>query len=260
MPNEVAPEAPPTNCPAASNGASAASGKGAASNGAPSVATSPAGGSSPKSGPDAAGSSTASTATKQKKTVTFRNVLETSDDKSVVKRFYNPDIRIPIVSIMKKDSLNRPLNYSRGGECIVRPSILSKILNKNSNIDKLNSLKFRSAPANSSSSSSQESGSSPNVFGLSRAFGAPMDEDDEGGVTFRRQESPEDHNNVEDEEMEEDVSTINLNLRLSKRYKLLCIGFRQLVLLICWTNVLYVKLGRYSPFVEIFTFGAFILG
>jgi len=168
------------------------------------VATSTAGGSSPKSGPDAAGSTTASTATKQKKTVTFRNVLETSDDKSVVKRFYNPDIRIPIVSIMKKDSLNRPLNYSRGGECIVRPSILSKILNKNSNIDKLNSLKFRSAPANSSSSSSQESGSSPNVFGLSRAFGAPMDEDDEGGVTFRRQESPEDHNNVEDEEMEED--------------------------------------------------------
>ncbi|XP_037729808.1 histone-lysine N-methyltransferase trithorax isoform X1 [Drosophila subpulchrella] len=202
MPNEVAPEAPPSNCPAASSGAS--SGKGAASNEAPSVATSTTGGSSPKSVPDAAGSSTASTATKQKKTVTFRNVLETSDDKSVVKRFYNPDIRIPIVSIMKKDSLNRPLNYSRGGECIVRPSILSKILNKNSNIDKLNSLKFRSAPANSSSSSSQESGSSPNVFGLSRAFGAPMDEDDEGGVTFRRQESPEDHNNVEDDEMEED--------------------------------------------------------
>ncbi|XP_017076694.2 LOW QUALITY PROTEIN: histone-lysine N-methyltransferase trithorax [Drosophila eugracilis] len=199
MPNDVAPEAPPSSCITATNGV--ASGKGTSSNGAPAVAPS-VGGSSPKSGSDA-GSSTTSTTAKQKKTVTFRNVLETSDDKSVVKRFYNPDIRIPIVSIMKKDSLNRPLNYSRGGECIVRPSILSKILNKNSNIDKLNSLKFRSASA-SSSSANQESESTPNVFGLSRAFGAPMDEEDEGGVTFRRNDSPDHQNNEEDDEMEED--------------------------------------------------------
>ncbi|XP_002031219.2 histone-lysine N-methyltransferase trithorax isoform X1 [Drosophila sechellia] len=199
MPNEVTRDPSPSSCPAAANGA--ASGKGSASNGPPAVATS-GDGSSPKSGADT-GPSTSSTTPKQKKTVTFRNVLETSDDKSVVKRFYNPDIRIPIVSIMKKDSLNRPLNYSRGGECIVRPSILSKILNKNSNIDKLNSLKFRSAAA-SSSSSNQESGSSSNVFGLSRAFGAPMDEDDEGGVTFRRNDSSEDQNNAEDEEMDDD--------------------------------------------------------
>ncbi|XP_017046983.1 histone-lysine N-methyltransferase trithorax isoform X2 [Drosophila ficusphila] len=196
MPNEVAPEAAPSSCTAAASGA--ASGKGAASSGAPAAGSST-GGSSPKSGTEAV-SATGTTVAKQKKTVTFRNVLETSDDKSVVKRFYNPDIRTPIVSIMKKDSLNRPLNYSRGGECIVRPSILSKILNKNSNIDKLNALKFRSAPA-SSSSSNQDPGSSPNVFGLSRAFGAPMDEDDEGGVTFRRNDSPEDQ---DDEEMDED--------------------------------------------------------
>jgi len=199
MPNEVARDPSPSSCTAAANGA--ASGKGSASNGPPAMASS-GDGSSPKSGADT-GPSTSSTTAKQKKTVTFRNVLETSDDKSVVKRFYNPDIRIPIVSIMKKDSLNRPLNYSRGGECIVRPSILSKILNKNSNIDKLNSLKFRSAGA-SSSSSNQESRSSSNVFGLSRAFGAPMDEDDEGGVTFRRNDSPEDQNNAEDDEMDDD--------------------------------------------------------
>ncbi|XP_017117386.1 histone-lysine N-methyltransferase trithorax isoform X2 [Drosophila elegans] len=204
MPNEVDPEVASSGCPAPANGVT--SGKGVAPTGTQATGAS-AGGSSPKPGADA-GSSTASTAAKQKKTVTFKNVLETSDDKSVVKRFYNPDVRIPIVSIMKKDSLNRPLNYSRGGECIVRPSILSKILNKSSNIDKLNSLKFRSVPASSSSlnreSGTSVSGSSPNVFGLLRAFGAPMDEDDEGGVTFRRNYSPEVQNNEENEEMDED--------------------------------------------------------
>lgn len=40
--------------------------------------------------------------------------------------------------------MNRPLLYSRSGECIVRPSRLTEILKNNSNIDKLNSLKFRS--------------------------------------------------------------------------------------------------------------------
>ncbi|KAH8375891.1 hypothetical protein KR200_006400 [Drosophila serrata] len=211
MPNEGALEAPPSSSASGSNGAGSG---GPAPGGASAPGTGGAiatGNSSPNSGSGAGtgagGAATAAattTAAKQKKTVTFRNVLETSDDKSVVKRFYNPDNRIPLVSIMKKDSLNRPLTYSRGGECIVRPSILSKILNKkNSNIDKLNSLKFRSAPATSSQDSGV--GSSPNVFGLSRAFGAPMEEDDDeqGGVTFRRNE---DQNNKEmdDEMMDED--------------------------------------------------------
>lgn len=160
----------------------------------------------PNHNPNAVAASTsaaapgAPAATKQKKTVTFKNILETSDDKSVVKRFYNPDNRVPLVSIMKKDSLNRPLNYCRGSEFIVRPSILSKILNKNSNIDKLNSLKFRSVHA-PSASIQESSSSSTNLFGsgLSRAFGAPMDDEDavSGGVTFRKQEpqhkTPEDN-------------------------------------------------------------------
>lgn len=192
MPHEVAPE-------------TASSSSGSAVKDAAAGATTPAGagpsgsaaGSSPKPGQAAATTASGSGPAKQRKTVTFRNVLETSDDKSVIKRFYNPDNRIPLVSIMKKDSLNRPLNYSRGGECIVRPSILSKILNKSSNIDKLNSLKFRSAPSSSDS---------PNVFGLSRAFGAPMDEDKEesGGVTFRRNGSPSGQKNDDDDEMDED--------------------------------------------------------
>jgi len=152
------------------------------------------------------GGTGAPVATKQKKTVTFKNILETSDDKSVVKRFYNPDNRVPLVSIMKKDSMNRPLAYCRGSEFIVRPSILSKILyTKNSNIDKLNSLKFRSVPATtasthdptaaftSTSSSTSASSTSTSLFGsgLSRVFGAPLEDEDDvsGGVTFRKHES-----------------------------------------------------------------------
>ncbi|XP_017023747.1 histone-lysine N-methyltransferase trithorax [Drosophila kikkawai] len=218
MPNEGALDVAPSSSASSSNGAGsgaavpnavpAPGGAGAAAAGSSSPNSAAGAGSVSGAGGAAPAAAGSATATKQKKTVTFRNVLETSDDKSVVKRFYNPDNRIPLVSIMKKDSLNRPLTYSRGGECIVRPSILSKILNKkNSNIDKLNSLKFRSVPATSSSSSSSQdsgSGSSPNVFGLSRAFGAPMEEDDDeqGGVTFRRNEYQ--NKEMDDEMMDED--------------------------------------------------------
>lgn len=140
---------------------------------------------------------TTGTATKQKKTVTFKNILETSDDKCVVKRFYNPDNRVPLVSIMKKDSMNRPLTYCRGSEFIVRPSILSKILNKTSNIDKLNSLKFRSTPSSNDADAAAAASSSSTTFGtgLSRAFGAPMDDEDDigsGGVTFRKADENKD--------------------------------------------------------------------
>lgn len=62
---------------------------------------------------------------KQKKTVTFKNILETSDDKSTIKRFYNPDNRKPLVSIIKKDV--------RNSDCIVKPSRLTEILKRNNN-------------------------------------------------------------------------------------------------------------------------------
>lgn len=177
MTNEAATE----TVPSSKNAAAVASGSSANPNGATSVATT------------AATTTTTGTATKQKKTVTFKNILETSDDKCVVKRFYNPDNRVPLVSIMKKDSMNRPLTYCRGSEFIVRPSILSKILNKTSNIDKLNSLKFRSTP----SSNDADAAASSTTFGtgLSRAFGAPMDDEDDigsGGVTFRKADEHKD--------------------------------------------------------------------
>lgn len=78
-----------------------------------------------------------------KKRVTFRNTLETSDDFNVVKKVYNPNFNGPIVSIIKKESLKRPiLVYKKN--CIVRPSRLTEIVKNSSanNIDKLNSLKF----------------------------------------------------------------------------------------------------------------------
>ncbi|XP_030371123.1 histone-lysine N-methyltransferase trithorax isoform X2 [Scaptodrosophila lebanonensis] len=164
------------------------------------------GGSNPNGSNAAATTSTgASTATKQKKTVTFKNILETSDDKSAVRRFYNPDNHMPLVSIMKKESMNRPLSYSRSSECIVRPSILSKILNNNSNIDKLNSLKFRSSHA---TTSTLEPGSSKSVFGtaLSRAFGAPTEDEgtDPGTITFRLSKPDSDDEASDDDDMDDD--------------------------------------------------------
>lgn len=187
MTNEAATE----TVPSSKNAAAVASGSSPNPNGATSSGASTVG--------TTAATTTTATATKQKKTVTFKNILETSDDKCVVKRFYNPDNRVPLVSIMKKDSMNRPLTYCRGSEFIVRPSILSKILNKTSNIDKLNSLKFRSTPssndADTAASSSSSSSSTTFGTGLSRAFGAPMDDEDDigsGGVTFRKADENKD--------------------------------------------------------------------
>lgn len=187
MTNEAATETVPSSKNAAAAAAAVASGSSPHPNGATTTSSTVA----------ATTTTTTGTATKQKKTVTFKNILETSDDKCVVKRFYNPDNRVPLVSIMKKDSMNRPLTYCRGSEFIVRPSILSKILNKTSNIDKLNSLKFRSTPSSNDADAAAASSSSSTTFGtgLSRAFGAPMDDEDDigsGGVTFRKADENKD--------------------------------------------------------------------
>lgn len=77
----------------------------------------------------------------KKKTVTFKNVLETSDD-VLIKRVYNPS-GAPLVPIIKKECLNRTTRFNKS-ECIVRPSRLTEILkNSQNNIDKLNSITFR---------------------------------------------------------------------------------------------------------------------
>uniref|UniRef100_A0A1A9V7Y0 Histone-lysine N-methyltransferase trithorax n=1 Tax=Glossina austeni TaxID=7395 RepID=A0A1A9V7Y0_GLOAU len=148
-------------------------------------------------------SSLASLDKKQKKTVTFKNVLETSDDKSAVKKCYNPDNRKPLVSIIKKDL--------RSSDCIVRPSRLTEILkNNNSNIDKYNNtLKFRTH-ANVTSDKIVDDGeptSSILTGPILRLFGAPsIDEEEEDAykqnlINFR---ITKDYSDDDDDEEEDD--------------------------------------------------------
>lgn len=92
--------------------------------------------------------SEASTAKPKKKTVTFKNILETSDDLNIVKRVYNPDIVpvVPIIKISKSyDALSRSERFARGD--IVMPSRLTEVLKNysaNLDIDKLSLLTFKS--------------------------------------------------------------------------------------------------------------------
>ncbi|XP_055679085.1 histone-lysine N-methyltransferase trithorax [Lutzomyia longipalpis] len=82
--------------------------------------------------------------TSKKKTVTFKNVLETSDD-VLVRKSYNPDFAPPLVPIIKKESLTRMENS------IVRPSRLTEVMKQNSNNqDTMKALSFRlsSIPSN----------------------------------------------------------------------------------------------------------------
>ncbi|XP_055853049.1 histone-lysine N-methyltransferase trithorax [Episyrphus balteatus] len=79
----------------------------------------------------------------KKKTVTFKNILETSDDTLTFKSIHNPLNRGPLVSIMKKNCM-KSHHYMPRNDKIVRPSRLTKILKNNANIDKTKFLSFRS--------------------------------------------------------------------------------------------------------------------
>lgn len=89
-----------------------------------------------------------SAAKPKKKTVTFKNILETSDDINIIKRVYNPDIvpAVPIIKISKSyDALSRSERFARGD--IVMPSRLTEVLKNysaNLDIDKLSLLTFKS--------------------------------------------------------------------------------------------------------------------
>lgn len=87
----------------------------------------------------------------KKKTVTFKNILETSDDVNNVKKVYNPD-KVPAVPIIKisknREELSRSERFARGD--IVMPSRLTEVLKNYSanHIDKLNLLTFKSVNSN----------------------------------------------------------------------------------------------------------------
>ncbi|XP_037040768.1 histone-lysine N-methyltransferase trithorax isoform X2 [Bradysia coprophila] len=86
---------------------------------------------------------------KQRKTVTFKNVLETSDDVNIVKKVYNPD-KVPVVPIIKINK-NRDkgdiLTPSRLTDVAKNYSGLTKLAQNHSadHIDKVNLLTFKSS-------------------------------------------------------------------------------------------------------------------
>lgn len=82
---------------------------------------------------------------KQRKTVTFKNVLETSDDVNIVKKVYNPD-KVPVVPIIKINKNRDKERIMKPGD-ILTPSRLTELARNYSadHIDKVNLLTFKSS-------------------------------------------------------------------------------------------------------------------
>lgn len=82
---------------------------------------------------------------KQRKTVTFKNVLETSDDVNIVKKVYNPD-KVPVVPIIKINKNRDKERILKPGD-ILTPSRLTDLAKNYSadHIDKVNLLTFKSS-------------------------------------------------------------------------------------------------------------------
>ncbi|KAJ6635818.1 Histone-lysine N-methyltransferase trithorax [Pseudolycoriella hygida] len=81
---------------------------------------------------------------KQRKTVTFKNVLETSDDVNIVKKVYNPD-KVPVVPIIKINKSRDRERSMKPGD-ILTPSRLTELAkNYSKDIDKVNLLTFKSS-------------------------------------------------------------------------------------------------------------------
>ncbi len=82
---------------------------------------------------------------KQRKTVTFKNVLETSDDINIVKKVYNPD-KVPVVPIIKINKNRDKERILKPGD-ILTPSRLTELAKNYSadHIDKVNLLTFKSS-------------------------------------------------------------------------------------------------------------------
>lgn len=81
---------------------------------------------------------TSTSQTSKKKSVSFKATLETSDDKNIVKKVYNPD-NAPLVPIIK-----RKLNGLGKTTCIVRPSRLTDVLKNNESSSLIKSSLFSS--------------------------------------------------------------------------------------------------------------------
>lgn len=121
----------------------------------------------------------------KKKTVTFKNILETSDDINIIKRVYNPDI-VPVVPIIKisksHDALSRSEQFARGD--IVKPSRLTEVLKNysaNLDIDKLSLLTFKSTNSTPMDTEDGQSQDADDVQPSDESVPEPEPADDEAG-------------------------------------------------------------------------------
>lgn len=131
----------------------------------------------------------------KKKKVSFKFALETSDDVHIVKKEPNASFAPP-VPIIKKECLTRAVRVALGGEPILMPSRLTVLTAKGptgtgleeklrnntaNNIDKLNSLTFKSQVTSATaSSSSSDTDDEPNGATHEKCTidGADTDDDD----------------------------------------------------------------------------------
>lgn len=119
----------------------------------------------------------------KKKMVTFKNVLETSDDVNIVKKVYNPN-KVPSVPIIKvnknRQDLSRYERMARGE--IVMPSRLTEVLKNYSanHIDKLNLLTFKSAAFRATCSSDTQTKDLSRASSSSVSFDFKVNADDVG--------------------------------------------------------------------------------
>ncbi|GAB0097431.1 Histone-lysine N-methyltransferase trithorax [Sergentomyia squamirostris] len=118
----------------------------------------------------------------KKKTVTFKNVLETSDD-VLVRKSYNPDFAPPLVPIIKKESLMRVENS------IVRPSRLTEVMKQNANNqDSLKVLSFRLSNPPSDGLQKVSGGREDEVESDDKDDDEEVEDDGVGGGIGRRSE------------------------------------------------------------------------
>lgn len=129
----------------------------------------------------------------KKKKVSFKFALETSDDVHIVKKEPIASFAPP-VPIIKKECLTRAVRVALGGEPILMPSRLTVLTAKGptgtgleeklrnntaNNIDKLNSLTFKSQVTSvTASSSSSDTDDEPNGTAHEKCDGVDTDDDD----------------------------------------------------------------------------------
>lgn len=162
----------------------------------------------------------------KKKKVSFKFALESSDDLHIVKKEPIASFAPP-VPIIKKECLTRAIRIARGGESIIMPSRLTGLTQKfrnntANNIDKLNSLTFKSQVTSTSVAaksiaanddvytSDEEDSSSTNADETKRPLDTDDDaENDDGDKIDENDNGDADVNTDRDDKLGAKVTTAN---------------------------------------------------